>query len=190
MISRIKNGALERALYKRLPVKNTILFESVPNLSDNTKAVFDEMIARGMNKKYEMIWILNQPQDNLPQIENVKYVLATDRKLIYYKCTSKCIICCNDFHITMRKGQTSFYLTHGTPLKSLHAYYTIPERIDYCICAGTDLTSIYEYEFNYNKDKIVPLGFPRNDALTNIKRDLHPLFPEHSCAGGRLGTIP
>lgn len=169
-----------RKILNHLPLRNIILFESVPNLSDNTKAVFDEMLKRNMNQKYKLIWVLNKEEKNLPRIHNVEYILNTDKRLALYRRISKCLICCNDFLVTMRKGQTSFYLTHGTPMKSLHAYYTIPSEMDYCISASEDIIPIYAYEFNYTEEKIVPLGFPRNDALTNIKRDLHPLFPNQN----------
>ena len=35
-------------------LRNIIVFESSPDLSDNTKAVFDEMLRRGINR-YEKI---------------------------------------------------------------------------------------------------------------------------------------
>lgn len=163
-----------------LPPRNIIMFESIPNLSDNTKAVFDEMIRRKLNDKYQLIWQLNKEEANLPKIKNVKYILTNDKYIDSYRIASKCFICCNDFLPSYRKGQTSFYLTHGTPMKSLHEYYTIPAEIDYCISASEDVIPVYAHEFNYDENKIVPLGFPRNDALTNTKRDLHALFPEHA----------
>ena len=48
----IRKGLIRRTLLA-MPLRNTIMFESVPNLSDNTKAVFDEMIRRNLNKKYK-----------------------------------------------------------------------------------------------------------------------------------------
>ena len=171
----IRKGLIRRTLLA-MPLRNTIMFESVPNLSDNTKAVFDEMIRRNMNQKYKLIWVLNKEEPNLPQIDNVEYILKTDKKFEFYRYTSKCFVCCNEYLGSLKKGQTSVYLTHGTPMKSLRAYYTIPENIDYCISAGENIIPIYEHEFNYDQKNIVPLGFPRNDVLTNSKRDLHPLF--------------
>ena len=173
----IRKGLIRRTLLA-MPLRNTIMFESVPNLSDNTKAVFDEMVRRNMNQKYKLIWVLNKEEAQLPQIDNVEYILKTDKKYEFYRYTSKCFICCNEYLGSLKKGQSSFYLTHGTPMKSLRAYYTIPDNIDYCLCAGEGLVPVYAYEFNYTQEKIVSLGFPRNDVLTNSKRDLHPLFKD------------
>ena len=72
-----------KKIINRLPTKKLIIFESAPDLSDNTKAVFDEMIKRGMNEKYEMLWLLKkEPTDDLPKIKNVKYVKMENTKKI------------------------------------------------------------------------------------------------------------
>ena len=39
-------------------IKPSIVFESIPNFSDNTRAVYDELVARGYGKKYRLIWFL------------------------------------------------------------------------------------------------------------------------------------
>lgn len=163
------------------PVSNTIMFESAPDLSDNTKAVFDEMIARGMNKKYKMIWLLSkEPSPDLPNIKNVRYVkMENSKKILIKKYMVKCFICCNDWLESIRKGQTSFYLSHGTTIKSLSGYYNeFPEKMDYCLSASEDVAFLCESEFGAPREKIFSLGFPRNDVLQTANRDLKGLFPE------------
>ena len=54
MTKRIYNK-INRILLGVLPKKKWIVFESVPDLSDNTKAVFDEMVRRKLNQKYLFI---------------------------------------------------------------------------------------------------------------------------------------
>ena len=54
MIKRLYDK-IKRTFYGVLPKRNWIIFESVPDLSDNTKAVFDEMLRRKLNKKYKLI---------------------------------------------------------------------------------------------------------------------------------------
>lgn len=171
---------IKKILIFLLPLRNIILLESVPNLSDNTKAVFDELIRRGINNKYKIIWILNNPETNPPQIENVSYIMHDSFLLKIYRIVSKCMICCNDFLVTVKKGQTSFYLSHGTPIKSLHDYYTIPNEIDYCLAAGPDIMPICSYEFCYPQDKFFTLGFPRNDVLTKTNLDLKKIFEKEN----------
>ena len=68
---------IKKIVYKMiysLPVKNYILFESVPDLSDNTRAVFDEMVKREINRHYKFIWLVTNDSISYPKIENVKYI--------------------------------------------------------------------------------------------------------------------
>lgn len=168
-----------------LPVKNWILFESIPDLSDNTKALFDELIRRGMNRKYKMVWIVSKESTNFPNIKNVIYCNKNARfykyKALYYRIFAKAFVCCNEFWVTFKKGQTSFYLTHGTCIKSVYNYYNLPANIDYMIVNGEKTRQIIAYEVRFPVEKTVALGFPRNDILTNTNRDIKSLFPEHDC---------
>lgn len=163
-----------------IPLTDTVVFESVPDLSDNTNAVFEEMLRRGINKKYKLIWLLNKTPDKpYEKIPNVKYIPASSKKAWFYRLTAKCLICCNNWLCTLRKGQTSFYLSHGTTIKRLQGYYFMPETIDYCLSAGESVAFLCENEFGAKKEKIFSLGFPRNDALTAPKHDLNPYFGDY-----------
>lgn len=162
-----------------LPLKKMILFESVPDLSDNTKAVFDEMIKRGINKEYKLVWVLSKPPlDTYPEIENVEYLYNNNLKLTLYKLTAKCLICCNSWLGSTRAGQTSIYLSHGTTIKSLKGYYFMPPNIDYCLSAAEDVNFLCEKEIGAEKKKIIALGFPRNDILTTANADLKEIWKD------------
>lgn len=165
------------------PTLKIIFFESVPDLSDNTKAVFDEMVKRGLNEKYKMVWLVSKKAENLPKIKNVYYLETDSRffrfKKLYYHYFSKALICCNGFWETLRKGQVSFYLTHGTALKHSRSYYRLNEKIDYMIVDGRGTLKMMAYELNYAEEKTVALGFPRNDVLTGSPKNIHYLFPEN-----------
>lgn len=156
-------------IFSKMRVKRIIFFESVPDFSDNTKAVYDEFIKRGTNGRYKMIWLTDSDHPKNEKKRNLECINWKTRmgKLRYFYTlhTAKCLVSCNRFLVTSRKKQYSFYLTHGTPIKSVKNYYTIPKGIDYCIAASEGVTEIYAHEFNYSAEKIVPLGFPRNDAI-------------------------
>ena len=84
---------LKRMLYMISP-KKSIIFESCPDFSDNSKAVFDEMIRRGINKKYLLVWILfDNNREQYPKLENVKYVNKGERIYSLYDAIAKCYIC-------------------------------------------------------------------------------------------------
>ena len=47
----------------KVKLKNVIVFESIPNVADNTKAVFDEMLKRKLNKRYTLVWLLYKKEE-------------------------------------------------------------------------------------------------------------------------------
>ncbi len=71
-----------------------------------------------------------------------------------------------------------FYLSHGSPIKSVRSYYYAPDGIDHFLAASAAMAPHCSYEFNVPEDRFFSLGFPRNDILTTACRDLKPLFPE------------
>lgn len=161
-------------------IKPSIVFESIPNFSDNTRAVYDELVARGYGKKYRLIWFLEW--NKCASIENgvKKYWNPWDRKTIpqiirnysFFNKT-KCIICCNRFlpsqgegQVTHGENQKSFYLTHGIPMKSVKSYYTSPGGVDYILSPGKAVDQLMAYEFSFNMSQVFTAGFPRNDVLT------------------------
>ena len=169
-----------KKLLSLIPTKKLIVFESIPNLSDNTVAVFDEMVRRGLNKTYRMVWIVSNKDNRLPAIPGVSYSDKTKRfhkiAWLYYRVFAKALISCNEFLPTLRSGQVSFYLTHGTSIKHVRNYYTVPAAIDYMMVDGPDTLDMMSYELNFPAEKTIALGYPRNDILVNASRDVYALF--------------
>ena len=89
---------IKKIFFFFIPIRNIILFESAPDYSDNTRAVFDEMLHRGLNKKYKFVWLAKTP---CPFKEkNVISILQSDKfKRRYYYNVAKLIICCNSIFI-------------------------------------------------------------------------------------------
>lgn len=163
-----------KKIYLSKSLKNIIVFESVPDLSDNTKAVFDEFIRRGYNDKYKLIWFVDCIDKRYPKIKNVKYIKNKLEKTLLAKLArmnvsyrARCFISCNRCLTPCREGQTAFYLSHGTPIKSVRHFYAVPESIDYACVASPHLEEMYAYEKHIDKSKMKGLGYPRNDELYN-----------------------
>ena len=170
-------------IYSRAKLKNIIVFESAPDLSDNTKAVFDEFLNRNYNKKYKLIWFVDSIKKNFPKIKNVKYVKNSNTKSFISKFirlrinyTAKCFISCNRVLTYYRDDQVAIYLTHGTPIKKLRGFHHVPEKINYALSASKNIESLCAYESSIDVKKMISLGFPRNDDLTNVLIDLKSLF--------------
>ena len=56
-------------------VENRMLFETNDDFTDNGRALFDYLIEKGYNKKYEIVWLVHEPSKYKEyQFENVKFV--------------------------------------------------------------------------------------------------------------------
>lgn len=183
MVKFLKKGMrkLYCKLISMLPVGKYIIFESVPDLGDSTKPVFDEMIKRGLNQKYKIVWWVQDKKDvRLPQFENVRYVdnttIVNKRIFQYYRTRAKCFIFCNKLLSKDDSRTQSFYITHGTAIKSIKAYYHAPTDLDYCFVTSQQVVELMADQNSVPLEKMVALGYPRNDALTNSRVDLHSIL--------------
>ena len=164
VIHKILKVVLSKFGYLYSIIKPIIVFESVPDYSDNTLAVYNEMIKRGMNKKYTLVWLCKNKWD-YDNNENVIFVTSTFWKYIY-SYSAKCVICCNKFLPSHHIRQKSLYLTHGEPIKRLKDYFA-PQNIDYVIGLSTQLNKVMAKELRLPEHKFYVTGFPRNDNLLN-----------------------
>ena len=159
-------------VFNLLCVRKAIIFESAPDFADNTYPVFQEMIGRNLGEKYTMVWACADPQKAQNMPGNIRCIYPRSKNLkerfrnAYYMSSAKCMICCNRVLLPWRKKQTAVYLTHGTPIKYVRSYYTIPESIDYCLAAAPGVEEVTAYQFEVPREKMFSLGFPRNDILT------------------------
>lgn len=143
-----------------------IVFESIPDYSDNTRAVFDEMIRRGLKNHYKFIWLCTKSNIVIP-IEGVKCVHNRIFQL-YYIIRSKCLISCNTFIYSFGHYQKAIYLCHGVPIKTFG--YKAPAGIDYVIGLSAVTNLIQSRELSIDVNKILTLGYPRNDSLYSKSR--------------------
>lgn len=170
-----------------VPLRKSICFESMPDLSDNTRLVFDELVRLGYNKKYKMYWILNRPVDEskLPKIDNVKYIYrfassASQLKSMYLIASSEILLCSNTMFRKHSPKQKYFYLAHGCALKKTKGVYSLPP-----LCENENVLTLSKYIGRYeaenlscNPESMRPLGFPRNDWLFEKNFDLKKYFGE------------
>lgn len=179
-MSALKN-AVRGVLQKLpLPTKNIILFESTPAFSDNTKAVFDELLRRGWNQTYEFVWVVSEPVENFSDVNlpNVRFVARSDaEQLKALTFSAKMQISCNEVFVKHTRRQFTMYLAHGCALKDVRGKYNLPASTD---CALTLSPYIGQYDaqnLGYPAEKMLPLGYPRNDELFGEPLDLNPIFP-------------
>ena len=136
------------------PGKKIIVFESIPDFSDNTRAVFDEMMRQGLNKKYVLYWWVSKREAAGPEGFHVKYLYrdsAWERMRFWWVTfRAKALICCNNFLQERHPWQKSFYLTHGTALKGLKGY-RVPEGVSYMLVASEHVQPTMARDFHMLK---------------------------------------
>jgi len=161
-------------LINLLPIKNHIIFESHPDLSGNTFPLFKYMLENNLNEKYKLIWLVNDKNKynnsfgTNVYFENIAPKKLTGRiKVFYLKATARCIISENRFIPKINKKQFSMYLTHGTVIKDIGAIYanSIGPKCDYLLYQSQFVKELTANLYQASLDKLVCLGFPRNDNL-------------------------
>lgn len=143
--------------------KKYIIFESKPDFSDNTWAVFEYIRKSPLFKKYKLIWITQKEEKQ----SGIKNVCLQNRALYYYyNIRSKAIVFCNQPISKKSKNQISFYLCHGSKSKKTRGKYEAPKDLDYILVQADVFKESVKYEYNLSeKTQMVTLGYPRNDDL-------------------------
>lgn len=171
-------------IISRIPLKDYIFLESAPDFSDNSRFVFEEMIKRGLNRKYKMIWAVDHPEKFVDyDVLNVSFIKKFSKEWKKYTYKSKVLISCNGFFYEAvgRSDQLFIHLCHGTILKSCGSLLHLPKSVDYVNFISYDfMNEIGPRVYNVSKEKAVFLGYPRNDIFFNNKIDIHNVFPENN----------
>ena len=180
-----KSGKAVRAVEKKkedfykhllghLPLKDRIVFESSPDMSCNTYPVYREMLDRGLNRKYEMIWMVEHPEAFANEkASNVRFepILPATRAGYFRKhlilAQARCLIACNRYFRKYSSGQFNIYLGHGSNIKTTKGLYhgALRDNCDWMLSQAPMLDAVNETEYGVPRDRLVHLGYPRNDAL-------------------------
>ena len=192
-----KLSEMLKSILERLPARY-ILLESVPDISDNAKPVFDELIRRGLNRKYKFVWLCRDPLLDYPKIKNVIYLPPISTRIDQWKCSYyhirvKLALSCNrtietnslnkggqhKTQITDSKLQRRLYvhLDHGSPFKDARFCRNLTEHYDYLLCASQQMMPYRMVTFNIkDANKMLCLGYPRNDIFSKSPKDFHKVF--------------
>lgn len=157
--------------------KKYILFESKPDYTDNSMAVYNYIINNNLDKKYKPIWVI---RDKKYINKNIKTVVYDSNKLnvlkyVYYNLRSAVIVFCNERLDKFYNKQKDIYLTHGSIAKKVKGKYTMSANLDYILlqCEMMQKPLIDNLSLSEHT-KMIKLGFPRNDDLlisNNIDRN-------------------
>lgn len=163
------NQQLKKFICSFLPLRKRIVFESNPEFSCNTLPVYQELMLRGIDQKYQIYWLVEDRNKYKNDTSGVKYLNYNAKgfgkfKWVYILSTSKALIFSNRFLNKYKKKQLVINLTHGSPLKTVHGYVE-NDTCDYVITQSAFFNQAMSEMLNVPIEKMVPLGYPRTDVL-------------------------
>jgi CDP-glycerol glycerophosphotransferase len=174
--------------------KKIIMFESNlgRNYTGSPKAIYEELVRQGLDKKYKCYYILENPKIQIPgsgktvKRNRLKYFLLFMKAGIWV-CDTRL-----PRYIVKKTGGTYIQTWHGTPLKKLaldmDTVYMAGEKgidnykknflentqtWDYLISQNHFSTEIFRRCFAFDKE-MLEIGYPRNDVLfaKNNEKDI------------------
>ena len=178
-----------KRVFRKLPVKkNLFLFESFlgKNYGDSCKAIYEYMISHESGEKIDYVWIIDNKDAHIPG----KHREAKPLSLKYFYYVARCGAWINNMRqpawYEKRENVRFLETWHGTPLKKLvfdmddvHSaspeykmtFYKQSRIWDWLISDNRFSTDAFESAFLFPRDKILELGYPRNDLLYGEDRD-------------------
>lgn len=174
--------------------KKIIIFESNlgRNYSGNPRFIYEEMVARGLDKQYRCFFVLENTTLSLPG----NAIKVKRLSLKYFYLFAKAGFWVSDTRMPnyLRKRKKTVYIQcwHGTPLKKLGLdleqismesekdldsykknFIRNTRKWDYLISQNSYSSEIFRRAFSFNKC-ILETGYPRNDLLfsKNNKEDI------------------
>lgn len=166
----VLNDTIGSFLFKRIPLKETIILESHNDFDSNGGAFYNYLIKHNFNKKYKIVWFLrnNKKIHGLPHNVKTVSLLNPSLKKIYYLYTSKYILTCHSVVGSKRADQLSYYLTHGAiSLKNIKGKINLPKDLNYCLIPSKYFEEIFKDQYSIRGTNVQEaiLGFPSHDIL-------------------------
>jgi CDP-glycerol glycerophosphotransferase (TagB/SpsB family) len=163
---------------KKLINKNNkiiIAFESLPDFSDNSSALFD-YFSKNASDRYELVWLLSD-KENRQTTTNVRCLHSDDEDFEIRFNEIDIIFSTHNTHISYKKKhQTWISLWHGINIKNLGLFVdgSIEERqwinvmsskIDYFVMTSRYTSTVFSASFDISYDSFLEFGQPRCDKL-------------------------
>lgn len=178
-------GNIFGSIIRILGLQNMIILEAEQGMTQNTLAVFHEMLKRGWDKKYRFLLASKSPDLLVPlksrRVSVIRRPQDGDNLCVYLRFQMKKIraVMIIDENIQIRKGTSNsirVYLSHGSPVKNTHEYYNCLSDTDYALCQSEFWKPIESYCLAIPERVFVIKGLPRNDLFFSSKVMMADLF--------------
>ena len=174
--------------------KNYIVFESslFRNYTGNPRYIYEEMVAQGLDEKYEIFWIFKDVNSARLDLMPGKFTPIQYKTFKFFKIFSSAAFIVSDSRLPkyLYKNKKSKYIQtwHGTPLKKLaldmktidmggsndietyHKNFKKSSSMwDYFISQNAFSSETFKRCFAYDGE-MLEIGYPRNDKLLLTKK--------------------
>ena len=176
-----------REKYREQELENIIIFRSGPHASsyiegtdfyDNARALFEYMLANGYNCKYELVWLVKNPEDysQYDDYDNVTF-LSFDWSVSenekereqYYRalCLARYIFFTDAYGFTRncRKDQIRVQLWHGCGFKTRVNFVRCEKRYEYTTVISELYSKIHQDIYGLREDQMLITGYAKQDWL-------------------------
>ena len=153
--------------------KNTIILYSIPDFAENSKAIYEFLISNSYQIKYNLFWIVEEPNKYKEHYSNATFLKTYNRfrelplKTISYHMKARYVMTTHGFHIPKiksNKNQIYIELFHGSGYKASEVEGNPIINFDYHIVSGPlFVKKMSEFWHTENQNYFLPTGFPRYD---------------------------
>ena len=177
-VNQLKRKAI-RALNALFP-KNAhkVMFASMPDFSDNARALYDYMISEPKFSSWQFVWLV-KPGFVAPKRSNTLFIQSSggifsinNLRYLYHLFTSKYLFCTHSHYVEANpKRQVSVCLWHGTMLKRICAMnereknQPRKDQYRYFVSPSKFYDEFFCKSFLCQPDQVLTCGYPRNDFL-------------------------
>ncbi len=180
--------------YADEPLKNIIVFRSGMgtqehiagmDFTENSRALFEYLVAKGFNDRYEMVWLVKFPENYREVAErfrNVRFVSydwavsdIPEERDCYYRviCQARFFFFTHGcgFCRLARPGQMRVQLWHGCGFKTVNNHTPFRKRYEYTTVISDLYADIHMAEFGLDSEQMLVTGYAKEDWLFHPASD-------------------
>ncbi len=176
-----------REFYQGKKLENIIVFRSGPHESeyvegmdfaDNARALFEYMLTVGLNRKYELVWLVKNPEafTRYQAVEHVRFLpfegaVSRDASVRdqYYRvlCLAKFFFFTDAYGFVRNcsREQVRVQLWHGCGFKRRLNRISCEKRYDYMTVTSKLYAKLHAEEFGLRKEQMLITGLAKEDWL-------------------------
>ena len=170
------------------PMKKEIILESYPDLTCNTFELYRYMLKQGLNKKYQLTWLVGDPEQFKDcHEENVSFTAIKpkglpDKVRLYVRTNRAAAAIASNRRIQRyrtSKKQLNIYLDHGSQLKGMlidGVRYNV--SCDYTIAQSSFFVPYITDVYDVSREQVIVTGLPRNDQMYRKYDTISRIFPD------------